>query len=75
VQAADVDDSRWARTLERITGSVVSIQIDQVRAFDTESNSSGQATGFIVDAKRGLILQSSCGDSGSGYRAGGVPES
>lgn len=56
VHAADVDDSKWAKTLERITGSVVSIQIDQVRAFDTESNSSGQATGFIVDAKRGLIL-------------------
>jgi len=56
VQAADVDDSRWARTLERIANSVVSIQIDQTRAFDTESNSSGQATGFIVDARRGLIL-------------------
>jgi pro-apoptotic serine protease NMA111 len=56
VQAADVDDSKWARTLERIANSVVSIQIDQTRAFDTESNSSGQATGFIVDARRGLIL-------------------
>jgi S1-C subfamily serine protease len=55
-QAADEDDSRWARTLERITNSVVSITIDQTRAFDTEANSSGQATGFIVDAKRGLIL-------------------
>lgn len=54
--AADVDDSRWAKTLERIANSVVSIQIDQTRAFDTEANSSGQATGFIVDAKRGLIL-------------------
>lgn len=56
VQAADVDDSRWAKTLERIANSVVSIQIDQTRAFDTELNSSSQATGFIVDAKRGLIL-------------------
>ncbi len=55
-QAADLDDSKWTRTLERITNSVVSIQIDQVRSFDTESNSSGQATGFIVDARRGLIL-------------------
>ncbi len=56
VHAADVDDSKWARTLERITNSVISIQIDQVRAFDTESNSSSQATGFIVDARRGLVL-------------------
>lgn len=54
--AADVDDSKWSRTLERISNSVVSIQIDQTRAFDTEFNSSGQATGFVVDAKRGLIL-------------------
>lgn len=49
-------DTRWSRTLERIATGVVSIQIDQARAFDTEWNSSGQATGFVVDAKRGLIL-------------------
>lgn len=37
--------------LERIAGSVVAIEIDQVRAFDTERNVSAQATGFIVDAE------------------------
>ena len=46
----------WARTLERIAGSVVTIEIDQTRSFDTERNVSAQATGFIVDAARGLIL-------------------
>jgi S1-C subfamily serine protease len=46
----------WARTLERIASSVVTIQVDQARAFDTERNSSAQATGFVVDAQRGLIL-------------------
>jgi len=46
----------WARTLERIASSVVSIQIDATRAFDTEWNSSAQATGFVIDAARGLIL-------------------
>jgi S1-C subfamily serine protease len=46
----------WAATLERIAGSVVSISIDQTRAFDTEWNASSQATGFVVDAERGLIL-------------------
>jgi S1-C subfamily serine protease len=46
----------WARTLERIASGVVSIQVDEVRAFDTEWNTSAQATGFVVDAKRGLIL-------------------
>ncbi len=46
----------WTETLERIVGSVVAINIDQVRAFDTEWNSTAQATGFVVDAERGLIL-------------------
>jgi S1-C subfamily serine protease len=46
----------WNRTLERISTGVVSIQIDSTRAFDTERNQSSQATGFVVDAKRGLIL-------------------
>jgi len=46
----------WAVTLERIAGSVVSIDLDMVRAFDTEWNTTAQATGFVVDAERGLIL-------------------
>jgi S1-C subfamily serine protease len=46
----------WAATLERIAQSVVAIQIDGARAFDTEWNTSSQATGFIIDAERGLIL-------------------
>ncbi|HSN70365.1 MAG TPA: trypsin-like peptidase domain-containing protein, partial [Steroidobacteraceae bacterium] len=54
--AADADDSRWTRTLERVSTGVVTIQVDQTRAFDTEWNSSSQATGFVVDAERGLIL-------------------
>src|SRR6185369_11420889 len=46
----------WAVTLERIASSVVSIDVDAVRAFDTEWNTTAQATGFVVDAERGLIL-------------------
>jgi S1-C subfamily serine protease len=42
----------WAATLERIAGSVVAIQLDQTRSFDTERNTSAQATGFVVDAER-----------------------
>ncbi|HVY80035.1 MAG TPA: serine protease, partial [Steroidobacteraceae bacterium] len=56
-QAAAVEeDPDWAVTLERIATSVVSIEVDSTRAFDTEWNSSAQATGFVVDAERGLIL-------------------
>jgi S1-C subfamily serine protease len=50
------ESSRWTRTLERISTGVVAIQIDAARAFDTEWNTSAQATGFVVDAARGLIL-------------------
>jgi S1-C subfamily serine protease len=46
----------WPETLERISTGVVTIQVDATRAFDTEWNSTAQATGFVVDAKRGLIL-------------------
>jgi S1-C subfamily serine protease len=56
-QAAAVEGNPdWAVTLERIAGSVVSIDVDLTRAFDTEWNSTAQATGFVVDAERGLIL-------------------
>src|ERR1700722_10184970 len=56
-QAAAVEGNPdWAVTLERIASSVVSIDIDATRAFDTEWNATAQATGFVVDAERGLIL-------------------
>lgn len=50
------EEPEWAGTLERISTGVVSIRVDSTRAFDTEWNSSSQATGFVVDARRGLIL-------------------
>jgi S1-C subfamily serine protease len=57
VQGADgAEPVAWRRTLEQISPSVVSIQVDATRAFDTEWNESSQATGFVVDAERGLIL-------------------
>ncbi|HEY4340190.1 MAG TPA: trypsin-like peptidase domain-containing protein [Steroidobacteraceae bacterium] len=46
----------WSGTLERIVSNVVAINIDETRAFDTEWNATAQATGFVVDAERGLIL-------------------
>ncbi|MDH3977218.1 MAG: trypsin-like peptidase domain-containing protein, partial [Gammaproteobacteria bacterium] len=46
----------WSPTLERISTGVVSIRVDITRAFDTGWSQSTQATGFVVDAERGLIL-------------------
>ena len=56
VAAAVEGNPDWAATLERIAASVVSIEVDPARAFDTEWNTTAQATGFVVDAERGLIL-------------------
>src|SRR5688572_29066491 len=50
------ESAAWRGPLARVAESVVAIEIDQTRAFDTEWNSSSQATGFVVDAERGLIL-------------------
>lgn len=47
---------RWSDTLEKISSGVVSIRVDVTRAFDTEWSQTTQATGFVVDAERGLIL-------------------
>jgi S1-C subfamily serine protease len=53
---SDTADLRWRSTLERVARAVVTIRVDQVRGFDGENPSSSQATGFVVDAERGLIL-------------------
>ncbi|HEX7060344.1 MAG TPA: PDZ domain-containing protein [Woeseiaceae bacterium] len=50
------EEPAWMGTLERISTGVVSIRVDSTRSFDTEWNASSQATGFVVDAERGLIL-------------------
>ena len=54
--AIAAEETAWTDTLDRISSGVVSIRVDSTRAFDTEWNASSQATGFIVDAERGLIL-------------------
>ena len=46
--AAEGESAAWRATLARVAESVVSIQIDQVRAFDTEWNTSSQATGLSL---------------------------
>ena len=53
---AHAEEPAWVNTLDRIASGVVSIRVDSTRAFDTEWNSSTQATGFVVDAERGIVL-------------------
>jgi S1-C subfamily serine protease len=52
-QAAWAD---WPETLERISTGIVSVTIDRVRAFDTTYYANSQATAFVVDRERGILL-------------------
>jgi len=49
-------DRNWSRVVNSVTDSIVTIRVDAVRSFDTARSSSSQATGFVVDAKRGIVL-------------------
>ncbi len=50
------EGARWQKVLEGVTESVVALRVDITRGFDTNSARSTLATGFVVDAERGLIL-------------------
>jgi S1-C subfamily serine protease len=46
----------WETTLEKCIKSIVSIKATRVRCLDTEIPGVFSATGFVVDAKQGIIL-------------------
>lgn len=46
----------WNDTVQSVSSGVVSIYTDAPMSFDGKWNSSNSATGFIVDAKQGIIL-------------------
>lgn len=47
---------KWQKTITKVVKSVVSIQFSQISNFDTETSLVSEATGFVVDSKRGIIL-------------------
>ncbi|EGV60621.1 signaling-associated PDZ domain-containing protein [Yamadazyma tenuis ATCC 10573] len=49
-------DSQIPSTITKVVKSVVSIQFSHVANFDTETAIVSEATGFVVDNQRGLIL-------------------
>lgn len=49
-------EKNWNGTVDLVSSGVVNIQIDVPIAFDGSWNRSTYATGFVVDAKRGIIL-------------------
>lgn len=50
------EGARWQKMLEGVTHGVVALRVDITRGFDTSAPRSTLATGFVVDAERGLIL-------------------
>ena len=48
--------SAWQETLDRVAPAVVVLRISSTRSFDDSGAGTSTATGFVVDAKRGLIL-------------------
>lgn len=54
--AAAAAPDAWEETLERVVPAVVALRVSGTRAFDTDPASVLAATGFVVDAERGLIL-------------------
>jgi pro-apoptotic serine protease NMA111 len=46
----------WETTIDRVSRGVVALRVTGTRAFDTEPPGVAVATGFVVDAERGLIL-------------------
>ncbi|KAL1915204.1 uncharacterized protein VTP21DRAFT_7480 [Calcarisporiella thermophila] len=53
---AMMDAKSWEPTLERSIKAIVTIKACHVRSFDTETSGAYSASGFIVDARRGIIL-------------------
>ncbi|KAJ2786085.1 hypothetical protein H4R18_000117 [Coemansia javaensis] len=47
---------KWQETTEASFGGIVAIRFAQPIAFDTEGVATSTASGFIVDAQRGIIL-------------------
>ncbi|CAH6719920.1 pro-apoptotic serine protease Nma111p [[Candida] jaroonii] len=47
---------KWQKTITKVVKAVVSIQFSQISNFDTETSLVSEATGFVVDRDRGIIL-------------------
>ncbi|KAI1826500.1 Pro-apoptotic serine protease NMA111 [Xylaria intraflava] len=54
--AQSADTAEWQATIENVVRCVVSIRFCQTCSFDTDAACSSEATGFVVDAERGLIV-------------------
>lgn len=56
VESSADSTTRWSDTVGRVIDSVVAISLSRQRAFDDDSQGGTSATGFVVDAERGILL-------------------
>ena len=52
----DSSSAQWSAVIERVVPAIVSLRVCAPMSFDTEGAGCSVATGFVVDAQRGLIL-------------------
>lgn len=50
------NNSKWSSAIANVIKSVVSVHFSNITNFDTEVCLTSEATGFVVDSKRGIIL-------------------
>ncbi|RMJ15913.1 hypothetical protein CDV36_004395 [Fusarium kuroshium] len=50
------ESEAWQRAIETVVESVVSIRYCHPYSFDTNISGSSEATGFVVDAEKGIVL-------------------
>jgi len=54
--AISSEEDTWAATVSEAAQSVVSLQLSHLRDFDDSNQGGSNATGFVVDAERGIVL-------------------
>ncbi len=53
----NAETAEWQETIQRVVRNVVSIRFCMTCSFDTDPALTSEATGFVVDAKRGYVLR------------------
>ncbi|KAI9772795.1 MAG: hypothetical protein M1839_002296 [Geoglossum umbratile] len=56
IASSTADSAEWQNTIEKVVRRVVSIRFCQTYSFDTDSATTSEATGFVVDSEKGYIL-------------------
>ena len=56
VEEGAYSHSNWQTMIQKRLNAIVSIRFSQTSSFDTEGADTSEASGFVVDAKNGIIL-------------------